>query len=195
MPATLCHPGSGNSLRVRSMNFGHWPARAQHFLAVGLCKQHRAFDAEAFLQAIPPAYSCRTSPTAKILVVVVAVVCRAQRSGGCKEDNARATGGAATSWGACCTRIEPESSFSPAGRESRPVMSMKHPCFVRRSRFVLYHGRGVMKRLILDRAPFDGAKAGTATLTCAKDCQDHRPVCRTRLQRIPIPQRLKFQFG
>jgi hypothetical protein len=74
-------------------------------------------------------------------------------------------------------------------------MSMKHPCFVRRSRFVLYHGRGVMKRLILDRAPFDGAKAGTATLTCAKDCQDHRPVCRTRLRRIPIPQRLKFQFG
>jgi len=135
------------------------------------------------------------APRRRILVVVVAVVCRAQRSGGCKEDNARATGGAATSWGACCTRIEPESSFSPAGRESRPVMSMKHPCFVRRSRFVLYHGRGVMKRLILDRAPFDGAKAGTATLTCAKDCQDHRPVCRTRLRRIPIPQRLKFQFG
>ena len=65
MPATLCHPGSKNSLRVRSMNFGHWPARGQPSLAVGLCKQHRAFDAEAFLQAIPPAYSCRTSPTAK----------------------------------------------------------------------------------------------------------------------------------
>jgi hypothetical protein len=35
------------------MNFGHWPARGQPFLAVGLCKQHRAFDAEAFFAGDP----------------------------------------------------------------------------------------------------------------------------------------------
>ena len=28
------------------MNFGHWPVRGQPSLAVGLCKQHHAFDAE-----------------------------------------------------------------------------------------------------------------------------------------------------